>query len=72
MISCRIFFQLIVTVIKENMNLLLTLSFYSNITFAIETVFISEQITEYRFGALLEISEETNHLGQFYGGDCST
>ena len=39
------------------MNLYLPLSFYSNILFVIEAVFISEQVTECRFGALLDISD---------------
>ena len=47
-----------VTVIKENLNLQLPLVFYSSIKFASETVFISEQIAENRFGALLEISDK--------------
>ena len=51
MISSKFFFQLMVTVFKENMNLL---SFRSNNMFVIETVFISEEIKEYMFGALLE------------------
>ena len=56
MISGKIFFQLMVTVFKENLNLQLRLIFYSSIRFVFETVFISEQIAENRFGALLEIS----------------
>ena len=39
------------------MNLKLPLSFYSSILFVIEAVFISEQVTEWRFGALLETSD---------------
>ena len=35
-----------VTIFKENLNLQLLLSFYNNIMFVIETVVISEQITE--------------------------
>ena len=50
MISCKIFFQLMVTVSKENLNLSLTLIFYSSFMFLFETVFISEQIAENRFG----------------------
>ena len=45
MLSCKIFFQVMVTIFKENLNLQLLLSFY-NIMFVIETVVISEQITE--------------------------
>ena len=52
MISCKIFFQLMVTVFKENLNLQLPLTFYSSIRFVFETSFISEQITN-----RLEISE---------------
>ena len=44
MISCKIFFQLMVTVFKEKLNLQLPL--------------ISEQIAENRFEALLEISDK--------------
>ena len=47
MISCKIFFQLRVTVFKEKLNLYLPLIFYSSLAF------ISEQIAEKRFGALL-------------------
>ena len=39
-----------VTVFKENL-LWLSLTFYSSIMFVFETVFISEQIAENRFGA---------------------
>ena len=53
MISCKIFLQLMVTVFKYNPPLL----FYSSIMLVIETVFISEQITEY-IGALFEISDK--------------
>ena len=56
MISYKIFSQLMVTVFKENLNLQLPLIFYSSISFVFETVFISEQIAENRFGALLEMS----------------
>ena len=45
---------------EENMELKLTLSFYSSIMFVmivIET-YISEQITEYRFWTMLEISDK--------------
>ena len=58
MISQKIFSQLMVTVFKENLNLQLPLLFYSSIRFVFETVFISEQIAENRFGALLEISDK--------------
>ena len=51
MIICQIFFQLMVAVFKENLNLELPLVFYSWVIFIFETVFISEQITENRFGA---------------------
>ena len=57
-ISYKIFFQLMVTVFKENLNLKLPLIFYSSIRFVFETVFISEQIVENRFGAFLEISDK--------------
>ena len=58
MISCKIFFQLMVTVFKEKLNLQLPLIFYSSIRFVFEKAFISEQIAENRFGALLEISDK--------------
>ena len=58
MISCKIFFQLIVTVFKEKLNLQLPLIFYSSIRFILETAFISKKIAENRFGALLEISDK--------------
>ena len=58
MISYKIFFQLMVTVFKENLNLLLPIIFYSSIRFVFETVFISEQIAENRVGASLEISDK--------------
>ena len=45
-----------VTAFKENLNLQLPLIFYSSIRFVFETVFISEQTAEIRFGALLQIS----------------
>ena len=61
MISCKAFFQLMVTVFKEKLNLQLPLTFYSGIMFVLETAFISEQIAENRFGALLEISEKICH-----------
>ena len=52
MIICQIFFQLMAAVLKENLNLELSLIFYSSVVFIFETVFIAEQITEKRFGAL--------------------
>ena len=45
------------TISKEKTNLLLPLSFYSNLLFVIETLFISEQIAECIFGTFLEISD---------------
>ena len=62
MISCKIFFQLMVTVFKENLNLQLLLIFYSSIRFVFETTSISDQIAEslelWRCGDLLEISDK--------------
>ena len=58
MISCKIFFQLMVTVFKEILSLYLPLIFYSSIRFVFETTFTSEQIAENKFGALLEISDK--------------
>ena len=60
MISCKIFFQLMVTVLKENLNLQLPIIFYSSTMLVFETVFISEQIAENRFAVLLllEISNK--------------
>ena len=58
MIRFEIFFQLMVTVFKENLNLQLPLIFYSRIRFVFKTVFISEHIAENRFGTLLEISDK--------------
>ena len=58
MISCKIFFQLMVTVFKEKLNLQLPLIFYGSVRFLFETAFISEQIAEKIFGALLEISDK--------------
>ena len=52
------FFQLMVTFLKENLSLQLPLIFYSSIRFLFKAVFISEQIAENRFGALLEISDK--------------
>ena len=57
MTNCKIFFQLIVKVFKK-VNLQLPLIFYSSIRFVFEKAFISEQIAENRFGALLEISDK--------------
>ena len=56
MISCKIFFQLMLAVFKENLNLQLPLIICNSIRFVFETEFFSEQIEENRFGALLEIS----------------
>ena len=52
-----------VTVFKENLSLYFLykykpLIFYSRIRFVFETLFISEQIAENSFGALLEISDK--------------
>ena len=58
MISCKIFFQLMVTVFKEKLNLQLPLIFYSSIRFVFEITFVSEQIAENRFGTLLQISDK--------------
>ena len=46
MISYKIFFQLMMTVFKENLNLQLPLLFYNSIRFAFETAFILGQIAE--------------------------
>ena len=56
--GCKIFFQLIVTVFKEKLNLHLPLTFYSSFRLVFETAFISEKIAENSFGALLEISDK--------------
>ena len=64
MISCKIFFQLLVTVFKEKLNLQLPLIFYSSMRFVFETTFISGKIAENRFGALLEISDK--FITKFY------
>ena len=58
MISCKIFFQLMVRVFKEKPNLQLPLIFYFSIKFLFETTYITEQIEEFRFGALLKISDK--------------
>ena len=47
-----------VTVFRKKLNLSLPLIFYSSIRPVFETAFISEQIAENRFGALLEISDK--------------
>ena len=47
------------------MNLWLRTLLYSNITFVIGIIFILEQITEYRFGVLLEISDKRSKLNVF-------
>ena len=58
MISYKTFFQLMITVFKENLNLQLPLIFYSSISSVFDTVFISKQIVENRFRALFEISDK--------------
>ena len=58
MISCKTFFQLMVTVFKEKLNLQLPLTFYSSIRFVLETAFISDRIAENGFGALFQISNK--------------
>ena len=55
MISCKIFFQSMVTVSKKTKVIATP---YSSISFVFETAFISEQIAENRFGGLLEISDK--------------
>ena len=40
------FFQLMITIFKENLNLQLPFIFYSSAMFLFETAFISEQIAE--------------------------
>ena len=57
MISSKIFFQLMVTVFKEKLNLHLPLIFYSSMKFVFQILFISEQIAENKFWALLETSD---------------
>ena len=47
-----------VTVFNEKLNLQLPLTFHSNVRFVFETTFISEEIVENRFAALLEISDK--------------
>ena len=46
------------TVFKEKLNLKLPVIFNSSIRFVFEIAFISEQIAENSFGALLEISDK--------------
>ena len=58
MITCKIFFQLMVLLFKENLILYLPLIFYSSIRFVFEAVFILEQIAGNSFGAFLEISDK--------------
>ena len=43
---------------RKNINLQLPLSFYSSLLFVTEALLISKQIIEWRFGALLEISNK--------------
>ena len=47
-----------VSIFKEKLNLILHLVFYGSIRFVFETAFISDQIVDNRFGALLEISDK--------------
>ena len=58
MMSWKIFFQLMLTVFKEKLNLQLPLTFYGGIRFVFETSFISGKIAENRLGDLLEISDK--------------
>ena len=58
MISSKIFLQLMVTVFKEKLNLHLPLIFYSSMKFVFQIPFISEQIAENKFWALLETSDK--------------
>ena len=58
MLSCKIFFQLMVTAFKANLNLQLPFTFFRGVMLVFETVFISENIVEYRFEALFEISDK--------------
>ena len=57
MISCKIFFQLMITFFKEKLNLQLPLIFHSSTRIVFETAFISEEIAENSSGALLGISD---------------
>ena len=59
MISYKIFFQLIVAIFKKNLNLQLTLTFYSSFRLALETAFISEQTAENMIGSFLEIRDKS-------------
>ena len=52
MLIYKIFFQLMVIVFKENLNLQLFVIVCSSVMFIFKTAFISEQIAENRFGAL--------------------
>ena len=52
------FFQLMVTVFKENLNFKLPLISYTSIRCIFETVFISEQIADNWFGTLLVIDDK--------------
>ena len=56
MISCKIYFQLMVTVFKESLNLYLLLIFCSSLMCVFETGSILDQVAEHE--ALLEISEK--------------
>ena len=47
-----------ITVFKEKLNFQLPFIFYISIRYVFETVFISKQIVENWFGALLEISDK--------------
>ena len=58
MLSCKIFFQLMVTAFKANLNLQLPFTFFRGVMLVFETVFISENIVEYWFEALFEISDK--------------
>ena len=46
----------------QKLNVQLPIIFYSSIKFVIETAFISKQIAENRFGALLETIEKFINL----------
>ena len=58
MLSCKIFFQLMVTAFKANLNLQLPFTFFRGVMLVFETVFISENIVEYWFEALFEICDK--------------
>ena len=47
-----------VSIFKEKLNLILHLVFSGSIRFVFETAFISDQIADNSFGALLEISDK--------------